>query len=138
MPLSSPNSLFSFFFSGYKQHAKKNIFCVWSFLCTNIFYNFLRNHFNPIQKMLEATVNYLVFSNWMALLCDSNNRQFYQIAELFHLLNSAYFINLGHAVDYLLVFSGCLSLTDHSKTSNRKQQIKLTPLFTKWAIKWIH
>lgn len=40
----------------------------------------------------------------MALLCDSNNRQFYQIAELFHLLNSAYFINLGHAVDYLLVF----------------------------------
>lgn len=57
-----------------------------------------------MQKMLEATVDYLVFSNWMALLCNSNNCQFYQIAELFHLLNSAYFINLGHALDYLLVF----------------------------------
>lgn len=132
MSLSSPNSLFSFF-SGYKQHVKKNSFCVWSFLCINIFYNFLRNHFNPMQQMLEATVGYLwFFSKWIALLYDSNNCQFYPIAEeLFHLLNSASFINLASPLDYLFVVTAGLSCPDHSKASNREQQIKLTPLFTR-------
>lgn len=71
-------------FSGYKQHAKENSFCVWSFLCINIFYNFLRNYFNSVQKMLEATVDYLTFfqlNGSSKVLCDSNNCQFYQIAE---------------------------------------------------------
>lgn len=57
-----------------------------------------------MQKLLEAAVDYLIFSNWMVLLCDSNNCQFYQIAQLFHLLNSAYFINLRPALDHLSVF----------------------------------
>lgn len=58
-----------------------------------------------MQQMLEATVGYLwFFSNWIALLYDSNNCHFYLIAEeLFHLLNSAYFINLVRALDYLSV-----------------------------------
>lgn len=103
--LAHQTHYFLFFSSGDKQHAKENSFCVWSFLCINIFYNFLRHHFNSVQKKCWRQLwTIWFFSKWMALLCDSNSCQFYQAAELFHLLNSAYFINLKHALDHLLVF----------------------------------
>lgn len=110
MSLSSKNSLF--FFLGYNQHANINnnnnnndneIVPVCGHFYSVIYFIIIWRPISTHFKMLEATVGYLwFFSNWTALLYNSNNCQFYLIAEeLFHLLKSVYFADPVHALDYL-------------------------------------